>query len=343
MPVQAPSAVVLIRPHHFTPNPATADDNTFQAGADGRPSELVAASAYAEVTAAAAALQGAGVTVHLFEDEEQGRPDSVFPNNWLSTHAGGHIALYPMYSASRRGERRHDVVEVLKARYRVQDVIDYSGLEYDNVFLEGTGAMVLDHASRIAYVARSNRADPIALERFCTNFGYEPMAFGATDEAGVPIYHTNVMMCVATDFALICLDAIGDESRREEVAERLAEGGREVIALTHQQIRDFAGNAIELTGSAGRVLVLSTRAANSLTDAQRSIIERSCTLLPLELPTIELAGGSARCMIAGIHLDARRPVASASAAAGAAASIITSIARDTLARPAEGEHDRLVL
>ena len=179
MSVQSPSAVVMVRPHRFAPNPHTLVDNGFQPSAEGHDPDRLAAAAYDEVTRAAVALEAAGVTVHLFEDETSHRPDSVFPNNWISTHSGGHIALYPMYTPNRRTERRGDIVELLKTTYRVQDVIDYSGLEYDDVFLEGTGAMVLDHELRIAYAARSNRADPIALERFCTNFGYEPMVFDA--------------------------------------------------------------------------------------------------------------------------------------------------------------------
>jgi hypothetical protein len=197
------------------------------------------------------------------------------------------------------------VIELLKQKYRVQDVIDYSGLEFDDVFLEGTGAMVLDHATRIAYAARSHRTDPIALERFCTNFGYEPIAFDATDRSGVPIYHTNVLLCVATDFALVGLETIADEKRREQVRERLAAPGREILELTEAQIRDFAGNAIELQGPASRVLALSARALASLTAGQVAVIEQSCEILPLEVSTIERAGGSVRCMIAGIHLDPR--------------------------------------
>lgn len=306
MSVQAPSSVILIRPSRFRPNPETAVDNAFQAQETGTDPDELARSAYDEVTAVAAALEAAGVTVHLFDDAEHTRPDSVFPNNWLSTHAGGHVALFPMFAASRRGERRTDVVEMLKAGYRVQAVTDYSGLEPDGVFLEGTGAMVLDNEARIAYVARSNRADPVALERFCTDFGYEPVAFDATDEHGVPVYHTNVMMCVATDFVLVGLDLITVEARRREVAERLRGRRRSLIALSHAQVREFAGNAIELEGAEGRILVLSQRALDSLHDDQRAVIERSCTLLPLSIPTIELAGGSVRCMIAGIHLDERR-------------------------------------
>jgi hypothetical protein len=162
MNVQAPSAVVLVRPHHFDVNPVTAADNAFQSEATAPPEEL-ARAAYDEVTALATALEDAGVRVHLFEDETEERPDSVFPNNWLSTHIGGHVAVYPMFAPNRRLERRQDTLELLKAKYRVQDIIDYSGLEHDDIYLEGTGAMVLDNDERVAYVARSNRADPIAL------------------------------------------------------------------------------------------------------------------------------------------------------------------------------------
>jgi hypothetical protein len=306
MSVQAPSAVVLVRPTHFTPNGATAIDNAFQSVDVTRTPAQIARDAWLEVTQVAEVLEAAGVVVHLFDDHETIRPDSVFPNNWLSTHQGGRIAIYPMFSPSRRSERRTDIIEELKRNYRVQDLIDYSGLEYDNIFLEGTGAMVLDHTNRLAYVARSNRANPLALERFCTHFGYEPMAFDATDAEGVAVYHTNVMMCIATDFALVGLDMIRDPRRRAEVAERLTAPGRDLVDLSHEQIAAFAGNAIELQGRDGRILALSTRANASLTRKQRALIERSCRILALNVPTIELAGGSVRCMIAGIHLD-RRP------------------------------------
>ena len=309
MSVQAPSAVVLIRPQHFAPNPATATDNAFQTKDAGGDPEQLAGAAHDEATGVADALAEAGVTVHLFENEDSTRPDSVFPNNWFSTHTGGRVALYPMYSPSRRSERRADVVEMLKRNYRVHDVVDYSGLEYDAMYLEGTGAMVIDHQDRVAYAARSNRANPVALERFCANFGYEPMVFDAFDTSGGPIYHTNVMMCIASDFVLIGLDMISDPGRRAEVRQSLELADREVIALDHTQIHDFLGNAIELKTPTGRVLALSSRAAASLTDAQRERIEQSCTLLPLDVPTIELAGGSVRCMIAGIHLTPRHPLA----------------------------------
>lgn len=302
MSVQAPTAVVMIRPHHFRSNPDTMADNAFQAERDVNP-----ADAMAEFDEVVAKLNAAGVTTHVFDDESKDTPDSVFPNNWFSTHAGGHVAVYPMFAANRRRERRWDVIDLLKAQYRVQEVIDYSGLEHDGLALEGTGAMVLDHLAKVAYVAKSHRADPVLLERFCAHFGYEPLAFDAADAAGSPVYHTNVLMAVATDYALICLDMITDTDRRAEICERLEEGGRHVINLTAAQIGAFAGNAIELAGASGRLLALSRCAYDSLTPDQRAIIERSTQILPLSIPTIETAGGSVRCMLAGVHL-ARRPV-----------------------------------
>lgn len=301
---QAPAAVVMVRPHCFVSNPATLDDNAFQ-----RPTHAdavdTARSAYQEVTDAAERLRDEGVCVHLFEDKSRITPDSVFPNNWFSTHAGGHIATFPMYSPSRRLERRVDVIEFLKSRYRVQDVIDYSGLEPDGVFLEGTGAMVLDHIDRVAYTARSNRADPVALERFCTHFNFEPIAFDTRDEEGRAIYHTNVLMCVATEFALVGFDLFSDAARAAAVRARLQESGREVIALSNEQIREFAGNALELSGQGGRLLAISQRGLDSLTPAQKKLIECSARIVGLRVPTIELAGGSVRCMLAGVHLARR--------------------------------------
>ena len=312
MSAQAPSAVILIRADRFIPNPATAADNAFQRHVpEGQSDDATSTKALAEMDAVAQALRDAGVTVHVFEDKDHTRPDSVFPNNWLSTHAGGNIAVYPMYASNRRHERRADVLELLKSQYRVQTIVDYSGLEPDGIFLEGTGAMVLDHVSRVAYTARSHRADTHVLERFCTDFGYEPMAFDAVDSEGVPVYHTNVIACIGTDVAMIALEMIPDEHRRAAVRERLSVNGRIVVELTEQQIREFAGNAVELCGRTpeGRrryIMAMSARARRSLRPDQVAAIEESCEIVAIDIPTIELAGGSVRCMIAGVHLD-RRP------------------------------------
>ena len=305
--IQAPRAVVMIRPHHFTPNPMTAADNSFQSLDERRAAAAIASAAFGEVTDMAEGLAEAGVTVHLFEDRTAERPDSVFPNNWFSTHSGGHVAIYPMFSASRQRERRPDIIEMLKDEYRVQDVIDYSGLEKDGFYLEGTGAMVLDHIGRVAYAVRSNRTNEVALERFCTHFNFEPMVFDAIDRTGKSIYHTNVLMCIGTDFALLGTSMIPDLARRREVVTRLEETGRTVIELSLEQIENFAGNAIELEGKDGRVLALSMRAHDALDAHQKQLIEQSARLLPFDVATIELAGGSVRCMLAGVHLSRREP------------------------------------
>ncbi|MDX8499100.1 arginine deiminase-related protein [Mesorhizobium sp. VK4C] len=293
----------MVRPHRFTVNTETAADNRFQVS-NVDASDL-SPPAYAEMTCAAALLQEQGITVHLFEGEDRDAPDSVFPNNWFSTHAGGYVAIYPMKALSRRRERRSDIIDMLKSRYRVQEVIDYSGLELDGIFLEGTGSMVLDHIDRVAYAVISERTNPIALERFCAQFGFEPLLFAAKDLSGFDIYHTNVLMCVATDFAMIGFDMIVDSGRRSEIVHRFERTGRRVIPLSNAQIEKFAGNAIELQGGNGRILALSTTALLALTTEQIDIIGKSARLLPLAVPTVELAGGSVRCTIAGVHLTPR--------------------------------------
>jgi hypothetical protein len=303
--------VILVRAANYLPNPATAADNAFQAEPPaGQSHEAISARAQAEMDALADALRAAGVRVHVFDDQDHTRPDSVFPNNWISTHAGGAVAVFPMYASNRRHERRADVLEMLKSQYRVQTIVDYSGLEPDGIFLEGTGAMVLDHVSRVAYTAVSHRADTHVLERFCTDFNYEPMAFDAVDSDGVPVYHTNVMGCVGTDVALMALGMIPDEQRREQVRQRLTVNGRTVVELTEEQVREFAGNAVELCGRTpeGRrryIMAMSGRARRSLRADQVAAIEESCEIVAVDVPTIELAGGSVRCMIAGVHLDRR--------------------------------------
>ncbi len=303
--IQAPSSVVMVRPWKFYSNPETAGDNAFQKNNESSIPEI-SLKAREEFDEAVEILKTNGINVHVFDDfGEKETPDSVFPNNWFSTHSGGHIAVYPMLTPSRRRERRSDIIEMLKSEYRVQDVIDFSGLEWDNLFLEGTGAMVLDNINRVAYTAKSNRSSEIILERFCSIFKYEPMAFDTADENGNSIYHTNVMMCVGSKYALVCLDMIVDEKRREEVKNRLEESEINVIDLSFDQVNNFAGNALELTGNGQTILVMSQRAKDALREDQIKQIEKEAKILPLRVPTIELAGGSVRCMIAGVHLSRR--------------------------------------
>ena len=301
---QSTNAIVMIRPHRFHPNPETAADNAFQQAIAEGEMPAVSTAAQREFDDAVETLRAAGVTVHVVDDTATPeKPDAVFPNNWFSTHHDGRIALYPMYSAARRRERRHDLIDELRKNYRITDVVDYSLCEEQGQCLEGTGSLVLDHVNKIAYASLSHRTHPEVLKRFCDDFGYEPVTFRSQSADGRPVYHTNVVMCVGTDFAIFGTGMIPDEADRVGVQNLLEATSKEVIDVTPAQISEFAGNAIELHDEAGKkLLVLSARAAAALTNAQRATIERYARLVPLSLPTIELAGGSARCMIATVHL-----------------------------------------
>ena len=300
---QSANAVVMIRPFRFYPNPETASDNAFQREAVAADADIISKAAQEEFDQAVDSLRGAGVMVHVFEDTASPeKPDAVFPNNWFSTHPDGRVALYPMYSPTRRNERRRDVIDELGKIYRISALVDYSSYEQSGLHLEGTGSLVLDYVNRIAYVSFSKRSDRALVERFCQDFNFEPMLFESVGDYGRPIYHTNVVMCVGSGFALIGLDLIADPGQRETVRHRLEESGKKVIELKRDQIANFAGNALELRNDAEKLLVLSSRAAEALTTEQRNEIARHARLLALSLPTIELAGGSARCMLAAIHL-----------------------------------------
>ena len=283
----------MIRPSRFFPNPETAQDNAFQQEAGAEPAGVVAARALAEFDEAVRALSAAGVTVHVFEDTPTPvKPDAVFPNNWFTTHHDGRIALYPMYTPSRRAERRADIIESLRENYRVTEVIDYSPYEKRGLYLEGTGSLILDHVHRLAYVSLSRRADREPLEKFCADFDYAPVTFQSMSADGRAIYHTNVMMCLGTTYALVGLEMIADPTERETVRRQLEATGKTIVPLSQNQIENFAGNALELRSEEGNLLVLSARAAAHLGDEERATIERFARLLPLDLPTIELAGGA---------------------------------------------------
>jgi hypothetical protein len=300
---QSANAVVMIRPFRFYPNPETASDNAFQREVAPNDADTVSKAAQNEFDQAVELLRGAGVTVHVFEDTASPeKPDAVFPNNWFSTHHDGRVALYPMYSPTRRSERRQDVIGELGKFYRISALVDYSSYEQRGLYLEGTGSLVLDYVDRIAYVSLSKRSARAVVERFCKDFNFEPMLFESVGDDGRSVYHTNVVMCVGSEFALVGLDLITDRGQRETIRRRLEASGKKVIELDRAQIANFAGNALELRNDSEKLLVLSSRAAEALTTEQRNEIERHARLLPLALPAIELAGGSARCMMATIHL-----------------------------------------
>jgi hypothetical protein len=304
--MQSTNSVLMIRPGRFYPNPETAADNAFQRDTHCG-SDTLTLVARKEFDAAVQTLRAGGVNVHVFEDTaEPEKPDAVFPNNWISTHHDGGIALFPMYSALRRRERRQDIIDGLRKEYRVTKVIDYSAFEEEGCCLEGTGSLVLDHVNKIAYISLSNRSNPKVIQRFADDFSYEPVTFTSIGSNGQPIYHTNVVMCIGTDFVMVGLDMMPNKAERQEVRAQLEKTGKQIVELSADQIANFAGNAIELHNKDGaKLLVLSSRAARALTEEQRETLTSYARLVPLELPTIELGGGSARCMIATIHLPPR--------------------------------------
>ena len=298
---QAPNSIVMVRPHHFTSNPQTMRDNTFQRSCLTTDQSL---HAYNEVTNAVEVLKQEGILVHLFEDEQTQTPDSVFPNNWFSTHQSGELIIYPMFVENRRLEYRKDIIDFLTDQYKVSAVTGYSFLAKENSFLEGTGSLVIDHQYKFAYAVESKRTTQSVVNTVCEQLKLTPVVFNAYDMQGTAVYHTNVLMCVATEFAMIGLDMVPNEQRRQLVS-HLLQSYHQVIELSGDQINNFCGNAIELQGKSGRILALSATAFKALTAAQIKVIEKSAKLVPLLIPTIESAGGSVRCMIAGIHLPTK--------------------------------------
>ena len=234
-------------------------------------------------------------------------PDSIFPNNWISFHENGNIALYPMFAENRRRERREEVLIRLEEEgFIINNVYDYTPAEDDDIFLEGTGSILMDRVNRKAYCALSARADEELLIEFCEDFEYTPVIFTAyqtVDGKRMPIYHTNVMMCLGEDFCVICLDSIDDPVEKKNVLNHLKKDGKEVIAITEIQMHQFAGNMLQVQGKDKKYLVMSTAAHNSLTKAQVTTIEKYSEILSSDLTTIETCGGgSARCMMAEVFL-----------------------------------------
>ena len=306
---QSTSSVFMVRPHSFRKNEETATNNHYQRDiAQASPEEIIE-RAQEEFDGLVAQLRAAGIDVVVFDEAEPHEtPDALFPNNWISTHADGTVALYPMFAPNRRTERREDVPLVLEHQFGfdVRQIIDFTEFESHNKFLEGTGSIVLDRINRKAYAALSDRTDARALEHFCDQLDFEPVAFQAfqtADNQRLPIYHTNVMMSIGSGYAVVCLDCIDSDDERKQVVNAIAQDGLELIAITEEQVNQFAGNMLELTGDEGPVLVMSASAYQSLVPGQIEKLQQHTTLLHAPLPTIETCGGgSARCMIAEIHL-----------------------------------------
>ncbi len=303
---QLASAVLMIRPARFESNPETAESNRFQ-GKSGASPEQQHAAALEEFEALAAALEGCGIKVLRFDDTpEPHTPDAIFPNNWVSFHGDGTAVLYPMEAPSRRRERRQDIIESLASDYDyiIRQIVDLSRHEAAGHFLEGTGSMVLDRTNHIAYACLSTRTHLDPLGEFAQRMDYDIVAFDATDRAGAPIYHTNVLMNIGEEIAVICDEAITKADQRSAVMDQLVRTGHQLVSISYQQLESFAGNMLELKSREGkRVVAMSGTARQSLSDSQRKIIENDAVIVSAAIDIIERsAGGSVRCMLAELHL-----------------------------------------
>lgn len=299
----------MVRPVNFRMNEQTAVNNYYQKDIDDVLPDTINTKAQKEFDAFVEKLRAIGVQVIVVKDKmETDTPDSIFPNNWVSFHENGDVGLYPMFAENRRKERREDILETIeKEGFLINNIIDYTSAEEEQVFLEGTGSIILDRANRKAYCALSPRADEDLFIEFCEDFEYSPVIFTSyqtVDGARKPIYHTNVMMCIAETFAVICLSSIDDKKERKNVIKHLKEDGKEVIDITETQLNNFAGNMLQVKGDNDvRYLIMSQAAYDSLTKAQIKQIEKHCNILSSSLETIETCGGgSARCMMAEVFL-----------------------------------------
>ncbi|HEX5150256.1 MAG TPA: arginine deiminase-related protein [Parafilimonas sp.] len=304
--MQTTSTILMIRPVHFTYNPETAVNNKFQVAGNA---EAAQAKALEEFDAFTDKLRHNNIDVTVIEDTpEPHTPDSIFPNNWISFHDTGTIVLYPMYAVSRRAERKQHVLDAINKKFTISNTIDLTGFESENIFLEGTGSMVLDRENKIAYACISERTNVKPLEEFCKKMGYSACTFTATDVNNDEIYHTNVMMCVADKYIVICLDSIKNAQQRKNVIDTIKNTGKKIISISIEQMNRFAGNMLQLKNKNGeKILVMSEQAYVSLTYQQISELEELNRIVYEDLYSIETnGGGSARCMIAEVFLDLKK-------------------------------------
>jgi hypothetical protein len=299
----------MVRPASFGFNPQTAASNAFQQAADAPGEAETQRLALEEFDALAKALQHAGVEVLIASDTPHpAKPDAIFPNNWVTFHFDGTVALYPMLAPNRRWERREDILEqvVGEGRFHVSRTVDLTHREAEGKYLEGTGSLVLDRAHRLAYASLSPRTDLDVLGEFAQLLDYDLVTFEAEDAGGQPVYHTNVVMAIGTRFAVVCGEAIAQPPHRDAVFNKLRADSHDIVDITRRQMQEFAANLLELAPPGGPVVALSTTAWRSLASTQRRILESHAEVVPVAIPTIErIGGGGVRCMLAELHLPKR--------------------------------------
>ena len=306
MQSQATSRILMIRPVRFGFNEQTAGSNAFQnVKLAAQTKEVAQDDALREFDEMVHQLQALGVDVTVYDDSpDPYTPDSIFPNNWVSFHASGTVVLYPMQAENRRPERRPDIINDLAERFHVAKIVDLTHYEQEGKFLEGTGSMVLDRMHKVAFACLSPRTHPDVLAEFSRRTGYRTVTFHAADAAGTAVYHTNVVMCIAETFAIVCLASITDPDQRLMVRQELEGLNKRIIDISLDQMACFAGNMLQvLTQKGQKLLLMSTRAFESLTPKQIDLLDDYVTLFHFDLSTIEgHGGGSARCMMAEVHL-----------------------------------------
>ena len=294
--------ILMVRPYQFYFNQQTAANNFFQSNVNiENANEL----AIAEFDAMVEKLRDHQIKVNVVQDtKDPSTPDSIFPNNWVSTHEGGTLCLYPMFAENRRAERKSTVLDFLESNYQIENTLDLTDLEKEGIFLEGTGSMVLDHQNKLAYGCLSERLDKNAFYEWCDKMQFKAIAFKAVDDKAQPIYHTNVMMCMGDQFVVICLESIPNEQEKQLVLESFKKSNKEVIEISQDQLNHFAGNMLQVFDINEKPhLIMSEQAHTSLDPAQVKSLEKYNPILPISIPTIEaLGGGSTRCMMAEIYL-----------------------------------------
>lgn len=306
---QTTNTILMIRPINFRMNEQTAINNYYQKTVEALLPQAINAKAQAEFDDYVEKLRSFGIDVVVLSDtNEFDTPDALFPNNWISFHADGTVGIFPMFAENRRLERREDVLEALEKKgFLIENVVDYTAAEEEHVFLEATGSIILDRVNKKAYCALSPRADEDLFIEFCEDFEYTPVVFGSNQTVNnerKAIYHTNVMMCIAETFAIVCLSSIDDKKERKSVVKHLKEDKKQVIDITEEQVNSFAGNMLQVHGKDNeRFLVMSQTAFDCLTQAQKAQINKHCKIISSSLSTIETCGGgSARCMMAEVFL-----------------------------------------
>lgn len=302
---QTTNSILMVRPAHFGFNGETANNNVFQQEMDLSQNEIQQ-TAQSEFDEMVHLLRAKEIDIIVIEDTDTPiKPDAIFPNNWFCSLPIGELFIFPMFASVRRAERRADIIDQLQSDFKVSNLTDLSNFESEDKFLESTGSIIFDHIHKLAFACESPRTNAEVFQLFCNKIGYQSLLFHATDENDVPIYHTNVMLNIGTNYAVICLDSIKNQNEKKNIIDVFIRSNKAIIDITANQVRQFAGNMLQVHNRHQKLFTICSRTAfESLSASQKMEIENSSTLLPVNIPLIEkIGGGSARCMMAELFFD----------------------------------------